>query len=80
MDESAFNKMKKAKDGLQPYCKECQNESYRMRAKPEMPRIKIGGGSKANPELATFTPRQLIEELKARGYTGELKYMHVIKL
>ena len=37
-------------------------------------------GGKANPELAAFTPRQLIEELKARGYTGELKYTQTIKL
>jgi hypothetical protein len=28
----------------------------------------------SNPELARFSPRELIAELKARGYTGELKY------
>lgn len=33
-----------------------------------------------NPDLAQFTPRQLIAELKARGYTGELKYVQVINL
>ena len=82
MDESAFNKMKKAKDGLQPYCKECQIETNRMSAKLKMQRLKAPqlGGGKANPELAAFTPRQLIEELKARGYTGELKYTQTIKL
>ena len=37
-------------------------------------------GGKTNPALASFTPRQLMEELKARGYTGELKYTQVIKL
>lgn len=31
-------------------------------------------------ELSKFTPRELIEELRLRGYTGELKYTNVIKL
>lgn len=30
--------------------------------------------------LAEFTPRQLIEELRARGYKGELQYVNIIKL
>lgn len=33
-----------------------------------------------NPDLAKFSPRQLIDELKARGYSGELKYIQTIKL
>lgn len=33
-----------------------------------------------NPDLAKFTPRQLIEELRGRGYTGELKYTQTIKI
>ena len=34
----------------------------------------------SNPELARFSPRELIAELKARGYTGELKYTQTISL
>lgn len=30
-----------------------------------------------NPELAKFTPRELIEELKARGYRGRLTYTQI---
>lgn len=31
----------------------------------------------SNPELAKFQPRELIAELKARGYSGELRYTQV---
>lgn len=34
----------------------------------------------SNPELAKFTPRQLMNELKARGYSGELHITQKIKL
>lgn len=44
-----------------------------------------GGGDKltkvfTNPDLAKFKPRELIEELKARGYKGTLTYEQVITL
>lgn len=37
-----------------------------------------GGGS--NTELGKYTPRELIEELKARGYKGHLEYTKTIIL
>lgn len=59
-----------APDGLQPWCKKCQNERVRTNHNK----------NHCNPDLAQFTPRQLIEELKNRGYTGELQYVQKIKL
>ena len=62
---SEFWKNASTEDGLQTYCKE-------------------GGGNLkkiySNLELAKFSPRELIAELKARGYTGELKYTQTISL
>lgn len=71
---SEFYVKKGAADGLQSWCKECQKIASHNRL-----------ASKAhckccNPELAQFTPRQLIEELKNRGYTGEIQYVQKIKL
>lgn len=46
-------------------------------------KLRGGGNLKkiySNSELAKFSPRELIAELKARGYTGELKYTQTISL
>lgn len=62
-----FRSDKRRADGLYTICKTCQS----------------GGGiltAKTNPALEKFTPRELIEELRARGYKGELQYTKIIKL
>lgn len=41
---------------------------------------RIPGWGGGNPELAKFQPRELIEELRARGYTGTLKITKEINL
>ena len=70
LDESQFYAHSAAIDGLQSWCKECQKTQ----------RLSKKTAQGLNPELEKFTPRELIAELKARGYTGELKYTHTIKL
>lgn len=80
LDESSFPRNKKLKDGLSSICRDCSNAAQR-----EWYHNHKGGGKSmilvySNPELAKFTPRQLIDELRARGYTGELKYTQTIKL
>ena len=51
--------------------------------RPKKP-MQMGGGKLTkvftNPDLAKFKPRELIEELKARGYKGTLTYEQVITL
>jgi hypothetical protein len=63
---SAFKKHRLSKDGYTAYCKTCA--SHKREAKIDFAST-MGGG---NPALKDFTPRELIEELKARGYKGKL--------
>lgn len=67
---SEFYLKRGASDGLQAWCKECQKERVRN----------YHINKYCNPDLAQFTPRQLIEELRLRGYTGEIQYVQKIKL
>lgn len=69
-----FYKMASSKDGLQHQCKECQKENSRNST-----RKKSSPGG-VNPLLADYTPRELMLELKARGYTGELKFVKIINI
>lgn len=66
---SEFYVKNSAADGLQPWCKECQKGRVRTNYT----------NNHCNPDLAQFTPRQLIEELRHRGYTGEIQYVQKIK-
>jgi hypothetical protein len=87
---SEFHKKSSAKDGLQPFCKECSNKmasecAKRSREKKkaqkiENERVEFEKKYKiyTNKELAKFTPRELILELKARGYVGTLLFEEVI--
>lgn len=87
---SDFYTNNKAKDGLATYCKECSNvlsveyaRKRRERKKAEAKeneRMEFEKKYKiyTDKELAKFTPRQLILELKARGYVGTLLYEEVI--
>jgi hypothetical protein len=82
-DVSYFYKQKSMKDGLNPYCKECFNNMVKY----SRHKIKDGGGlnlnkkaEDANNPLADFTPRQLMIELRRRGYEGELTIVHHIDI
>lgn len=63
------------KDGYNTLCKCCANARQRANyhAQKKMP-------NGANPALADFTPRELIEELRARGYKETLEFTKTIKL
>lgn len=70
---SEFSKHKQYTDGLDTRCKWCVNEYKKSLPKKHKA---IAG----NPALADFTPRELIEELRARGYKGTLEFTKTITL
>ncbi len=85
-----FFKNHTCKDGIDTICKECKTayqrewgkknrEKKRLQAK-ENERIEFEKKYKiyTNRDLAKFTPRELMLELKARGYEGELVYIERI--
>ena len=81
----SFNKNKKNLDGYQYYCKECgmeysranyQKAKARKQAK-EMAEFEKKHKIYTNKDLAKFQPVELMLELKARGYEGELLYREV---
>ena len=74
-----FYKDRSAEDGLRCYCKACI-KAYNASKKTDTERRRGLTKVFTNPDLAKFKPRELIEELKARGYKGTLTYEQVITL
>ncbi len=70
MPVDMFYKKTNSADGLQYTCKECSRESNRksyQRNKKEGTLHKLY----TDERLATFSPRQLMAELKARGFVWD---------
>ena len=88
---TSFYEKKTSADGYQTYCKSCQSKKMTEYArnrkakekarKVEEERVEFEKKYKiyTNKDLAKFTPREPILELKARGYVGELLYVEVIR-
>ena len=86
---SEFYKKSNSRDGLQSNCKECSNKMSSEYAKKSRERKKARMVEEERiefekkykiytcKELAPFTPRELMLELKARGYTGDLLYQEI---
>lgn len=83
----SFSPVKKGSDKLRAMCKCCVQEyqrNYALKRKVVNKKTPTMGDNYRkvynNPDLAVFTPKQLMDELRSRGYTGELKYVQVIKI
>ena len=80
-----FHKHPQYADGHDSTCRACRGEQRKQRIQNQKNEQSVNRHLKihpvySNPELAKFTPRQLMDELKARGYSGELHITQKIKL
>lgn len=76
-----FGRLKSTEDGMNPRCKSClreyANQAYSKR-KSTLPARR--GGAIHNPDLAGYTDRKLLEELKARGFVwSDMKRIQPVK-
>lgn len=72
---SAFYLNSRSKDGHQACCKECHKQLSKKSYEASKEKLRTS-------RLADFTPRELMEELRRRGYEGKLTYteVHTIEL
>ena len=76
---SEYNRSSSNPDGYQYACRECQHKLSRQhyeKKKAQQEEVKM---TIENP-LSRFKPRELIQELRDRGYKGKLTYTHTIEL
>lgn len=77
LDESMFYANNANKDHLDTFCKECRkkmnNERRKRMSQSDSAVVESNNLIKvySDPELAKFQPRQLMRELKARGFKWE---------
>lgn len=81
---TAYARHSKSSDGLQYACRECHSEYNKSRAaKPKSAKaLGLGLKPKTDPNnpLSSFTARELLRELKHRGYEGEFRYTTKVNL
>lgn len=76
---NSFAKHHISTDGHMSICQSCREEA-RKQSPLGGAKLTVKPISGGNPDLASFTPRELIEELKARGYKGKLTIKREIVL
>ena len=72
---SEFYESRTCKDGREPSCIECRKERKKSRHIAAKEKAVENAGA-----LAAYHPRELIAELRRRGYKGTLTYTHTIEL
>lgn len=71
---SNFHRQSDSKDGYRYICKECMAAYYKRHNKEKLEKIKQ---TTREELLQQLTPRDLVLELKRRGYKGQLTYTEI---
>jgi hypothetical protein len=69
-----FYVSKRNSDGLDFYCKECRNETTKAH------RLRLKEKANKNVEIENVPATILIEELRRRGYRGELELIQRVEI
>ena len=75
-----FKKVNFAEDGHASHCKDCAKKKRREKTECRTEEgtivrdVKVG----SNPELAKFSNRELLEEIRFRGYKGKLQIVREV--
>jgi len=81
--ELPIERFSRNRQGVLSLCKECQSKrlvqghAKGKSSKREPEGLELAPTNYRNLRLADFTPRELMEELVRRGYTGKLQYVEV---
>ena len=77
--ELSINEFAKNGMGITHVCKECvTNRKRSKREETKLLKQQVQDAAKARSlRLKDFTPRELMQELKERGFDGKLKYVRV---
>lgn len=86
---TSFSILRRSPDGRHSRCKECDNAYQRAYMAKKRGQMQTTPTNSLNPEFAGKTPRELIQnvrelvnELRARGYSyeGKLTYLQTIEI
>lgn len=77
--ELPFEQFAKNAFGYTHICKECNSKNRKEAAlnRKKLKQQAIDALNARNLRLSDFTPRELMEELKRRGYEGKLRFVKV---
>lgn len=75
-----FGRLKSTEDGMNPRCKSCLREYANQAYSKRKSTLPARRGGVHNPDLAGYTDRKLLEELKARGFVwSDMKRIQPVK-
>ena len=86
LPEENFGKCSKSSDGLQWWCNECRSKygkeqrAAKKREKEDIKNKIFDAPANTDSELSKYSSRELLTELRKRGFSGELTYTQTVNV